>query len=158
MIWTIVEKERDGYDVSTDPASLDLGAVHAFLARSYWSPGIPREVVERAAAGWLCFGLHRGAAQVGFARMITHGATFAYLWDVYLREEHRGQGRGRWLLDFVMRHPQLQGLRRMTLITRDAHGLYSPLGFAPLARPEGWMEKNVPDAYGTAGRTPAPKR
>ena len=97
MNWTLSEETRDGYTVSTDPARLDVDAMHAFLTRCYWSPGIPREVVARAAAGSLCFGLYRGAAQVGLARMITDGATFAYLCDVYVLEEHRGHGRGRWL-------------------------------------------------------------
>ena len=150
MITAPVEEERDGYTVSTDPARLDLDAMHAFLTRCYWSPGIPREVVARAAAGSLCFGLYHGAEQVGLARMITDGATFAYLCDVYVLEAHRGAGRGRWLMECVLRHPQLQGLRRMALVTRDAHGLYAPFGFAPLARPAGWMEKHVPSAYAAA--------
>lgn len=158
MTWTITAESRDGYTVSSDPARLDVDAMHAYLTRCYWSPGIPREVVARAAAGSLCFGLYCGAAQVGLARMITDGATFAYLCDVYVLEEHRGHGRGRWLMECEMRHPQLQGLRRMALITRDAHGLYAPLGFAPLRTPEGWMEVHVPNAYGApaAEQAPAP--
>lgn len=153
MSHAVIEVYRDDYLVSTDPARLDAAAVHAYLERSYWAAGIPLATVERALAGSLCFGLYRGERQVGLARVVTDGATFAYLCDVYVLEEHRGRGLGRWLMQCVAAHPALAGLRRFALVTRDAHALYEPFGFRPLARPEGWMEIHRPDAY--APRRPA---
>jgi GNAT superfamily N-acetyltransferase len=147
VVEPIVEVERDGYTVSTDPGRLDLGAVHRFLSASYWSPGLPLDVLTRAVAGSVCFGLYCGPEQVGFARVITDRATFAYLCDVYVLEAHRGRGLGRWLMEVVVGHPSLQGLRRFVLVTRDAHGLYEQFGFRPLARPEGYMEVHRPDVY-----------
>jgi len=143
-----IEPQRDGYIISTDKSRLDVAAIHAYLTRSYWSPGIPKEIVERAIAGSLCFGLftERGE-QVGFARMITDAATFAYLADVYVLEEHRGKGLAKWMMETILAHPSLQGLRRILLATRDAHGLYAPFGFKPLARPEGYMEIHKPSVY-----------
>jgi GNAT superfamily N-acetyltransferase len=138
---------RGDYEISTDPARLDVSAMHAFLTTSYWSPEIPLETVERAARASLCFGLYHEGRQVGLARVITDGASFAYLCDVYVLEAHRGHGLGRWLMEVVLAHPALQGLRRFALITRDAHWLYERLGFKPLARPEGWMEIHHPDIY-----------
>jgi GNAT superfamily N-acetyltransferase len=136
------------YEISTDPARLDLEAVHAYLTRSYWSAGIPREVVERAAANSLCFGLyHPAAGQVGYARVVTDRASFAYLCDVYVLENHRGQGLSKWLMKTIVEHPDLQGLRRFMLATRDAHGLYAQHGFAPLASPDRVMEVLRPDVY-----------
>ena len=139
--------QQGDYSVSTDPARLDLPAIHAYLSRSYWSPGIPREVVERAAANSLCFGLYRGAEQVGFARVVTDRATFAYLCDVYVLESHRGRGLSKWLMQLVAAHPDLQGLRRFMLGTKDAHGLYAQYGFTPLANPARMMEILKPDVY-----------
>lgn len=135
------------YEISTDPARLDVGAIHAFLTQSYWSPGIPRATVERAIANSLCFGVFCEGRQVGFARMVTDRTTFAYLCDVYVLEEHRGRGVSKQLMEHVMRHPDLQGLRRMMLATRDAHGLYAQYGFTALAAPERIMEKHDPDVY-----------
>jgi GNAT superfamily N-acetyltransferase len=126
---------------------LDLGVVHGFLSTSYWSPGLPIDVLRRAIAGSLCFGLYHGNAQVGFARVVTDKATFAYLCDVFVLEEHRGKKLGRWLMESVASHPDLQGLRRFVLVTRDAHGLYDQFGFRPLSRPEGYMELHRPDIY-----------
>jgi GNAT superfamily N-acetyltransferase len=143
-----LHRERDGFLVSSDPARLDIDAIHAFLTSSYWASGIPRVVVERAIAGSICFGLFRGQRQIGFARVITDRATFAYLADVYVLEEHRGRGLATWLIETVIAHPDLQGLRRFVLVTRDAHGLYEKFGFTPLAKPENYMEKHWPDAYG----------
>jgi GNAT superfamily N-acetyltransferase len=143
------EQVRGDYAVSTDPDRLDLVAIHRYLATSYWSPGLPREVLARAVAGSLCFGLYHRAEQVGFARVVTDRATFAYLCDVYVLNAHRGRGLGRWLMEVVAAHPDLQGLRRFVLVTRDAHGLYARFGFRPLARPEGYMELHRPDVYGT---------
>jgi GNAT superfamily N-acetyltransferase len=143
----IVSERRGEYVVSTDPAGLDVQAVHAYLTRSYWSEGIPIEVVRRSIANSLCFGLYRGAEQVGFARIVSDLATFAYLADVYVLEEHRGHDLGVWLVDFITRHPDLQGLRRWSLATRDAHELYRRFGWTDLKSPERWMERHFPDLY-----------
>jgi GNAT superfamily N-acetyltransferase len=140
--------KRGLYEISTDPQRLDLDAVHAWLTRSYWSPGIPREVVARAAANSLCFGLHHATqGQVGYARVVTDRASFAYLCDVYVLEDHRGQGLSKWLLETILGHPDLQGLRRFMLATRDAHGLYAQFGFTPLAAPDRMMEILRPGVY-----------
>jgi N-acetylglutamate synthase-like GNAT family acetyltransferase len=145
------ERSRDNYLVTTDPARLDLDAVHGFLAGAYWSLGIPRELLARAIANSLCFHLlEDGSRQVGFARVCTDGATFAYLMDVYVLPERRGRGLGHWLVECVMAHPSLAGLRRFVLITKDAHWLYLPFGFAPLAHPERYLEIWRPDAYRAA--------
>ena len=138
----------DGFVVSTDPARLDLDAVHAYLTDSYWSPGIPRETVERAAAHSLCFGLYApGGEQVGFTRVITDRATFAYLCDVFVLPAHRGQGLGVWLTDSVLAHPDLQGLRRILLTTQTAHGLYEKSGFVRAPFPERFMVIDHPNLY-----------
>ena len=139
------------YDISTDPSRLQLDAIHAYLTRSYWSPGIPKDVVARGIANSMCFGIYQGDSQVGFARVITDKASFAYLADVYVLEEHRGQGLSKRLLDQILAHPDLQGLRRVLLATADAHGLYAQFGFSPLAKPQNMMEIRDPDPYG-AGR------
>ncbi len=135
------------YDISTDPSRLQLDAIHAWLAGSYWSPGVPRDVVARAIAHSMCFGIYLGEAQVGFARVVTDRATFAYLADVYVLEEHRGHGLSKRLVATIQAHPELQGLRRFLLATRDAHGLYAQFGFRPLAAPDRMMEIHDPDAY-----------
>lgn len=135
------------FTISTDPARLDMDAIHAYLTRSYWAAGISRELVQRSIENSLCFGLFEGARQVGFARVITDRATFAYLCDVYVLEEQRGAGLGRWLMEAVMSHPEVQGLRRWLLMTRDAHGLYAQQGFTPLAKPESAMEIARPGLY-----------
>ena len=137
------------YEISCDPGRLDAGAIHRFLAQSYWSPGIPRSVVERAIANSVCFGAYCDDEQVGFARVVTDKATFAYLADVYVLPEHRGRGVAQQLLEQVLRHPDLQGLRRMLLFTRDAHSLYAKFGFKPLAAPERVMDLHYPDVYAT---------
>jgi GNAT superfamily N-acetyltransferase len=142
------ERSRGAHLVTTDPARLDLTAVHAFLVTAYWCEGIPREVLARAIANSLCFSLlEEGRCQVGLARVCTDSATFAYLMDVYVLPERRGQGLGRWLIECVMDHPRLAGLRRCSLITRDAHGLYAPFGFRQLAHPDRHMEIVKPDLY-----------
>jgi GNAT superfamily N-acetyltransferase len=148
------EWKRNELIVSTDPARQDVDAIHAYLTRAYWCEGIPREIVERAVQNSLGFGLFDGAAQIGFARVVTDYATYAYLCDVYVMESHRGRGLGKWLIECVMAHPQLQSLRRFNLATRDAHGLYERFGFRPLARPESFMERHQPDIYksGTTGQ------
>ena len=142
----VLEHVWGEYVVSTDPARLDLVAVHRYLAASYWSPGLPMDVLTRAVAHSLCFGLYHGTEQVGFARTITDRATFAYLCDVYVLEAHRGRGLGRWLMEVVVAHPALQGLRRFVLVTRDAHGLYTRFGFRPLGRPRDTWSCTAPTA------------
>jgi GNAT superfamily N-acetyltransferase len=135
-----IEIARGEYVISTDRARIDVTAVHAFLSRSYWSPGIPEETVRRGIAGAICFGIYHGRAQVGFARVITDQATYAYLADVYVLEAHRGRGLAKWLMEVIMSHPALQGLRRFSLSTRDAHALYRQFGFELVANPERQME------------------
>ncbi|HEU5076341.1 MAG TPA: GNAT family N-acetyltransferase [Polyangiaceae bacterium] len=139
--------ERLGYRITNDVEAMDSDAVHAFLRRSYWAQGVSKDVVERSLRGALCFGLFKGELQVGLARVITDRATFGYLSDVYVLDEHRGQGLARWLVQVILSHPELQGLRRFMLATKDAHGLYEKLGFAPLAHPEMFLEIFRPDAY-----------
>jgi GNAT superfamily N-acetyltransferase len=143
----IVEDRRDPFLISTDPALLDLVVIHGYLTRSYWAPGISASVVARSIAGSLCFGVYDEGRQVGFARVITDRATFAYLADVFVLESHQGRGLGTWLVQVIVAHPDLQGLRRFALATRDAHGLYSRFGFAPLAAPDRHMEIVRPDLY-----------
>jgi GNAT superfamily N-acetyltransferase len=135
------------YDISTDPTRLDLDAIHAFLSTTYWSPGVPKALVARAIANSLCFGVFHEGAQVGFARVVTDRTTFAYLADVYVLEAHRGQGLAHRIVEQVKAHPDLRGLRRMMLATRDAHALYAKSGFRPLAAPQLFMEIHDPLAH-----------
>jgi ribosomal protein S18 acetylase RimI-like enzyme len=141
------------YEISTDPARLDVAAIHGYLTRSYWSPGIPIEIVERALRHSLCFGVYEsaGGAQVGLARVVTDYATFAYLCDVYVLEEHRGHGLGKRMMRELMAHPALSGARRVMLATRDAHGLYAGFGFLEAGAAKNLMEIVRPDIY--AART-----
>ena len=139
-----MEWRRGELVISTDPARLDLDVVHGFLSRSYWGEGIPRKTVERSVANSLAFGVYHLAAegekQVGFGRVITDRATFAYLSDIFILEVYRGQGLGAWLVESMLAHPDLQSLRRWALVTRDAHSLYRRFGWGPVANPGGWME------------------
>lgn len=139
----------DGYEISTDRQRLDLRAIHAYLVRSYWSPGISLPIVERAANNSLCFGVYErvSGAQVGFTRVVTDYATFAYLCDVYVLEEHRGRGLSKLLMREVMAHPALAGARRVMLATRDAHGLYRQSGFVLAGSAGNLMEVVRPDIY-----------
>jgi GNAT superfamily N-acetyltransferase len=138
---------RPPFLISTDPRRVDVAAVHAYLSRSYWAEGIPIELVAKSIEGSLPFGIYEGPMQVGFARVITDRATFAYLADVYVLESHRGKGLSKWLMEVIRGHPELQGLRRFLLATRDAHGLYAQYGFTPLAKPEAFMEILRVNAY-----------
>lgn len=147
MDWPIREHQRAEFTISTDRAKVDVAAVHAFLTACYWAKGIPRETVERSIRNSLCFGVYQGQRQVGFARVISDFATFAYLADVYVLEEHRGAGLGKWLMECIVSHPALQGLRRWSLATRDAHGLYAKFGFTPLGASDRWMERHDPAVY-----------
>ena len=133
---------RDEYLISTERSLLDLGIVYGYLKTSYWAAGVPEDVVRRSVENSLCFGVYSGEEQVGFARVVTDRATFAYLADVFVLEEHRGRGIGKWLVEAVLSHPELRGLRRWMLATRDAHELYRKYGFAELRRPGIFMERN----------------
>lgn len=138
---------RDKFTVTTDKARLDRSVIHEFLRSSYWAENIPRSIVDRSIEGSLCFGLLEDDRQIGFARVITDCTTFAYLADVFVLPEYRGRRLGTWMIECVMGHPQLQGLRRWLLGTRDAHELYRKVGFTPLKRPEIFMEITHPDIY-----------
>ena len=125
-----------------------MEVIHEFLTNCYWAKAIPREVVARSIEHSLCFGIYHGCGeQVGFARVVSDFATIAYLGDVFVLESHRGRGLGKWMMECVVRHPALQGLRRWILLTRDAHGLYSQFGFTPLESAERYMELHRPDVY-----------
>lgn len=145
------ELRLPGFLLSTDQTLLDIPAIHRFLSNeAYWCHGIPLSVVEKAINHSLCFGVYQEGplrAQVGFARIITDYATFAYLCDVFILEEFRGRGLGKWLMTGIRAHPHLQGLRRWSLATRDAHGLYTQYGFQLLNNPERWMQIVDPDVY-----------
>jgi GNAT superfamily N-acetyltransferase len=138
---------RSEYEISSDRQRIDVAAVHTFLTQCYWATGIPLGVVERAIANSLCFGVYLGAQQVGFARVVTDEATFAYLADVFILEPHQGKGLSKWLMEAITAHEALQGLRRFLLATRDAHGLYARFGFEALANPSVMMERLKPDVY-----------
>jgi GNAT superfamily N-acetyltransferase len=147
---------EDGYSIATDPSRLDRRAIHAFLESSYWSRGVPFETVDRAIDGSLPFGLYApDGSQAGFARVVTDRAVFAYLADLFVLDEHRGRGLGKWLVETVLAHPDLAGLRRWTLATADAHSLYARFGFVPadagrvmelLRRPEELYPPRVGDS------------
>ncbi len=124
----IIEVHKNNFTISTDPARLDVNAIADFLSRAYWAKGRPRERTERALANSLVFGLYDGEKQIGLARVVTDYAIFAYLCDVFIHEDYRSHGLGKWLMQTVHEHPDLQGLRRWTLATRDAHGLYKQFG------------------------------
>lgn len=130
-----------GYAFATGFDNMDFEAVHACLARSYWSPGVPRALVERAAANSMCFGIfHERDGQVAYARVVSDKTTFAYLADVFVLESHRGKALSKLLVQAIQADPDLQGLRRFLLATRDAHSLYAQFGFTPIAAPERLME------------------
>ena len=143
----IREYEQGDFSISTNPARIDLDAVHAFLSRSYWAENIPRQLVQRSIENSLCFGIYKGQEQVGFARVISDYATYAYIADVYVLESYRGRGLSKCLMKCIVEHPALQGLRRWTLATQDAHGLYAKFGFMPLSAPDRFMERRNPDVY-----------
>ena len=136
------------YTLSDDPRRIDARAIHAYLTRSYWSAGIPLELVVRAVRGSLCIGAYDSAGpQVGLVRLVSDYATFCYVCDVYVLEEHRGQGLSKAMLGMAMDHPSLHGLRRWSLVTADAHGLYRQFGFKAVAQPERHMERVDPEVY-----------
>jgi GNAT superfamily N-acetyltransferase len=137
-----------GYEISTDRDRIDVELVYLFLSgESYWASGIPRAVVQRSIDNSLCFGVYHGAAFVGFARIVTDSATFALVADVFILESHRGKGLAKWLMREVMNHPALQGLRRLLLLTSDAHSLYAQFGFTEIVDARRFMEVVHPDIY-----------
>lgn len=138
---------KDGFIISTEKEKLDIDLIHSFLNRAYWAEGISKEIIRRSIEGSLCFGLFENDKQIGFARMITDKTTFAYLADVFIIEEYRGRGLSKWLMEVIMSHPDLQGLRRMILATKDAHGLYKQFGFTPLINVDRWMHILDQDIY-----------
>jgi len=136
------EWQRGEFTISTDPSKLDLDTIHRYLSQdSYWALGRPRVITEKAIRNSLAFGLYHAGGQIGFARVITDCATFAYLADVFLLPEWRGRGLGKWMMSVIVAHPELQGLKRWMLVTDDAHGLYARFGFASLKTPETVMER-----------------
>ena len=136
------------FTVTCDPAKLDRAVIAEFLASSYWAKGVPPATVEKSLSNSLCFALLDGDKQVGFARVISDYTTIAYLADVFVLPAYRGRGLSKWLMECIIGHPELQGLRRWMLATRDAHGLYEKFGFTPLKRPEVFMERHHPNVYG----------
>jgi GNAT superfamily N-acetyltransferase len=139
---------RDDFRISTDPAILNIDLIHSYLSReTYWAAGIPRDTLVRAVTGSLCFGVYESEKQVGFARVVTDRATFAYLCDVFVLREYQGRGLSKWLMECVVSHPDLQGLRRFVLVTKDAHGLYAKFGFETPADPASYMHIHRPDVY-----------
>lgn len=137
-----------GYKISTDKTDLDFEVIYGFISKSYWASGIPRQTLETAISNSFCFGVYDSHDyQIGFARLITDKATFAYLADVFIVESHRGKGLSKWLVESIVSHPELQGLRRMVLATRDAHGLYAQYGFQPIKNPEMFMQIWNPNVY-----------
>jgi GNAT superfamily N-acetyltransferase len=144
----VFQRERGGFVVSTDRRRFDLNVIHDFLTNCYWAKGISRETVARSIEHALCFGVYDGSgAQVGFARVVSDFATVAYLGDVFVVETHRGRGLSKFMMESIMQHPALQGLRRWILLTRDAHGLYKQFGFTPLASADRYMELHRPEVY-----------
>ena len=139
-----MEINRDQFTISTDPSRLDMNAVYDFLSRSYWAKGRPRERTDLAFANSLVLGLYEGSRQIGMARVVTDFSVFAYLCDVFIHEDFRGQGLGKWLIQSVFEHPDLKHIRRWLLATDDAHGLYQQFGFEQLPEVEKWMQRLRP--------------
>ena len=144
------EWHRGGYTITDDPSRLDVQAIHGYLTHSYRAHGIPLEIVRRSLEHSLNFGILQGAELVGFGRVISDRATFGYLGDVFVLEPHRGRGLSKWLMEVILAHPDLQGLRRWVLLTRDAHGLYRQFGFTPPANPDRYLERWTPGIYAAA--------
>jgi GNAT superfamily N-acetyltransferase len=135
-----LETHRDNFTISTDLSRLDLDTICNFLTRAYWAKGRPREYTERALANSLVFGVYDGDRQIGLARVVTDYAIFAYLCDVFVHEDHRAHGLGKWLIQTILEHPDLKGVRRWLLVTSNAHGLYRQFGWDTLTNPNTWME------------------
>lgn len=142
MEWT-----QNGYRITTDKQDLQLAVIHDFLENAYWSQGIPKSVVQKAIEGSVCFGMYRRDEQIGFGRLITDQAVFAYLADIFIVQQYRRNGLGKWLVSCMMSYPAVQGLRRIMLATATAHELYRPFGFVSINQPENLMEINKSDMY-----------
>ena len=142
MEWT-----RGKFTITTNPEDQDLEVIHGFLNQSYWAKGIPKETVARSVKGSLCFALLSDGKQIGFARVISDLATIAYIGDVFVLPEYRGQGLSKWLMECISSHPDLQRMRRWMLATADAHGLYEKYGFTALKQPSVFMERYNPNVY-----------
>jgi N-acetylglutamate synthase-like GNAT family acetyltransferase len=140
-----MEWKQDNYFISDDDAILDIDSICDFLSRAYWADKRARAVIEKSMKHSLNFGVYDGDKQIGFARVVTDRAVFAYLCDVFIDENYRGHALGKWLMECILSHPDLQGLKRWCLVTKDAHGLYKQFGFAELNDPSRWMEKFNPD-------------
>lgn len=138
---------KDRFIISTEKEKFDIDLIYSFLNRTYWAEGISKEIIRRSIEGSLCFGVFENDKQIGFARMVTDKATFAYLADVFIIEEYCGRGLSKWLMEVIMSHPDLQGLRRIMLATRDAHELYKKFGFTPLNNVDRWMHIHDPGIY-----------
>jgi len=138
---------KDDFRITTDSTEFNLNYIHQFLSHSYWAENIPLDTVKRSIEGSLSFGVFVNNQQIGFARVVTDHATFAYLADVFIDESYRGQGLSKWLMEVILQHPSLQGLRRILLATRDAHGLYAQFGFTALPEPQRWMQIHNPKVY-----------
>lgn len=136
----MIETHRDNFMISTDPARLDMNAIVDMLTRAYWAVGRPRERTERAIQNSLVFGVYQGDKQIGLARVVSDYSIFAYLCDVFIHEDYRAQGLGKWLIQTIMEHPDLKEMRRWVLVTTDAHGLYRQFGFTSIDEPDHWMQ------------------
>ena len=146
-----MKRQSDGYWISDDRNDVDVDVAHGFLSTAYWCHGIPRETVERSFDNSLCFSIFRDRAMVGFGRVVTDYATFGYLADVFVLEPHRGRGLAAWLVRTILGHPDLQGFRRWSLTTRDAHRVYAKSGFRALRNPDIYMEIHEPGIYSQDG-------
>ena len=138
---------KEGFAITTEKEFFNVEYIHVFLSSSYWAEKIPIETVQKSIDNSLCFGVFHLGKQIGFARVITDKATFAYLADVFIDEAYRGQGLSKWLMEEIMAHPEIQGIRRFMLATRDAHGLYAQFGFGPITFVDRWMQIHKPDIY-----------
>ena len=143
----VLEEHRGEFTVTSDPARIDMDVVYGYLSRAYWCEDIPRQLLEHAMQNSICFGLFECERQIGFARVVSDRSTFAYVCDVFVLKSHQGRGLGTWMMQCVLKHPELQGLRRWHLTTRDAHSLYRQVGFVPVSKPERHMEIFTPDMY-----------
>ncbi len=144
----MIVADKDGFIIDDDPSRLHFDVIQQFLTESsYWAKNRTPQQTRTAIDNSICFGVYHGERQIGFARVVSDRATFAYIGDVFIIDEYRGRGLSKWLMKTIVAYPELQGLRRWVLATRDAHGLYEKSGFGPLVHPERWMELTAPDAY-----------
>jgi len=144
----LFEERKDNFLISTDKSKLDVNLIHNYLSNdSYWANGIPFDTVKKSIDNAVCFGLYENDKQIGFARVVTDKATFGYLGDVFILESHRGKGLSKWLMECILKHPELQGFRRWILLTRDAQSLYEQFGFTQFHAPDRCMELWFPDVY-----------